>query len=253
MLNMSSSPTQTVLAITTLSGMAMFDYATGAQIAKINTPVFSISAWAPTWSHDGKRLAFPSTKTAKDTFSRLIHTLMVVNHDGSGIISVGDTRSILGVSWESNDLRLSVEFPHNEVIVVSSHDLRLAEPMNGRYQLTFGPQSHQCFYWKQTPQGWDLQVSQKGDLYNTDNIMTITPSQSAPPQVLWSPKGDRLLIVVGRDHARQVVLYDLTTMSGISLEHELLQGAKGFAWAPDNEAFAFITLDNTNAGVCELQ
>lgn len=191
---------------------------------------------APSWSPDGKRIAFASSRD-KDYHSDDVY---VMNADGSGVEQVTDGCTIQDPAWSPNGDRIAY-------VSMGHGDKYLTSPEGGDPERLTGDATYCAeFYWAD----FDGDGSIEAHIVNADGSEEILPEESwfslyqwdgTEWFPTWSPDGGRIAFISGRDG--DISYVDIYVIDVADDEIKRLAKTDGWDhdpdWSPDGGRIAF--------------
>jgi Tol biopolymer transport system component len=147
----------------------------------------------PSWSHDGKRLAFDALDGSQTK------RLFVVNADGTGLKQIGETES---PDWSPDDKQIAFHFRGDEKNQQGVYVQNLDGQGRVRVSAGFGPR------W--SPDGGRIAYTDMRNLIVLDLVtgeerpLLGEPVQQVMPGFDWSPDGKRLAVVIMRNRKKEL-------------------------------------------------
>ncbi len=200
----------------------------GSQVRKvIQVPGYREHS-SPSWSHDGKRLAFDAIHAGTG-----VKKLFVVNVDGTELVEVGQAET---PDWSPDDKQLAIYYgggPDAEAGICVQNAAG-----KGRTHIADGRTPR----W--SPDGSTLSYTDGRNqilldlLGGTTRDLIQDPVQQVNTGADWSPDGKRMAVVVRRAGKRQLILVDVDGPNPRETVR-LRQNLDGrVSWSPDGKTLA---------------
>jgi Tol biopolymer transport system component len=208
----------------------------------------------PTWSFDGRKLAFVSLEADKDEFfSRVLVAELSTEDVEVNEIFLSDTESPFYLYWEPKGERVS--------FLSSATDgddllLRFAY-LNGENSRVID--TGQPYYWAWAPDGSEIYIHEGGSISaNPDARLTLLSVDDNQAQLIpwspasfrapaWSPDGENLLAAIQEEDRNTFALLD---KNGKLLEKLYdFEATLAFTWSPDGKYIAFLPTTLESRGI----
>lgn len=191
----------------------------------------------PTWSPDGKQLAFFSSRAGRDG-------IYVMQADGSNVRSVRAISQYGGLDWSADGQYLAFVAPdeHSYLSVMDvdgSNERRVTDlAVYGRVSWSPDGKSIALVTWSDNwTQVSILDANGSNQRIVADGRMAGTADYQNPA---WSPDGQRIAL----DNKQKVCLVNVDGSNGHCLDVNFTNGINfSPTWSPDSQRLAFVSVD----------
>jgi TolB protein len=198
----------------------------------------------PTWSHDGRRLAFAGISgTTEAILQASIHTAAADGKDLAELFS-SDFAQPIYLYWSPDSEHLTFLTSTEAGGLL----LQMVSAQGGQAQIL---DEGQPFYWSWAPDGRRMLIHSGGNGANArlsflfpqdeviEELLDVRPALFQAPA--WQPHGDSLLLSAeGNDGKNELMLLGAQGEVEASLA-ELGSGSAAFAWSPDGRKVAYLS------------
>ncbi len=213
---------------------------------------------SPSWSPDGKRIAFASDRDGQD--GRPAYEIYVMDADGGNLQNLSNNRNDdRSPSWSPDGKRIVFASdrdrgradPHNIDIYVmdadGSNPQRLTENRNEDEYPSWSPDGKRIVFSAVRDGHFKNNLDITSEIYVMDadggNEQRLTENRNNDWHPSWSPDGKRIAFMA--DRKGDVVKFDIYVMDADGGDLQNLTNNRGWdgspSWSPDGERIAFVS------------
>src|SRR5215469_704266 len=203
----------------------------------------------PTWSHNGKRIAFDAGPNTGKNVSAQIY---IANPDGSNQLRLtNDTFDDWGPAWSPDDSK--IVFASNRggqynLYIMNTDGSNLTRLTNSTgFVASWSPDGNHLVFDSHRDGLYQIYVM------NADgsNVIRVTHTNSDETSPAWSPDGSKIAFTSNRDGNYQIYI-----MNADGSHQQALTSGKGNwrpTWSPNSRKIAFVSVRNSTAEVYEMK
>ena len=215
---------------------------------------------SPSWSPDGKRIAFASDRDGHVIDGRPTYEIYVMDADGGNPQNLSNDRNDdRSPSWSPDGKRIAFASdrdrgrgdPHNIDIYVmdadGSNPQRLTENRNEDEYPSWSPAGERIIFSARREGHFENDLGISYEIYVMDadggNEQRLTENRNNDWHPSWSPDGKRIAFMA--DRKGDVVKFDIYVMDADGGNLQNLTNNRGWdgspSWSPDGERIAFVS------------
>jgi len=190
---------------------------------------------SPTWSPDGKRIAFHSTRDGD-------YEVFVMNADGSGVTQLTDNASADMVpAWSPDGKKLVFASDRDgdlEVFIMNADGTGVSQVTHNtclEYNPAWSPGGKRIAFRRDCDGDWEIYVMG----VDGTAVTQLTDNTTLDDSPAWSPDGKRMAFASDRDGDWEIYVMNVDGTAVTQLTNNI--GAADFipAWSPDGKRLAF--------------